>query len=344
MRPNERSSWRPSRSIRLSNSPWPPRALRIRADAIKSDDAQAPAKKCYIVLTVALSVLLAGGFLWADAQANRAMQTEDGTVLQSLVRQLAGKSVYIIDGKYYDQGKIDALASSLAAEQANFRAAAFQLKDDIKDAYALCDSNIDAFLDWYFSIATNGSVRSDISADGAQQALEKRFYALVTSDEDEKITQKVRDYLRAASDLEAKIDDGYREAEVRGENYAELPDWFVESKEFSDATALNVYRQQAENALDAARDEGILDALAKGKTLLECQFEGSVYGKEPFTKWVDATRGIAGDSNPLSDILHYASDVFDQKNRDSYRADVEARLAECKMQALAFVAQNTALG
>lgn len=112
-------------------------------------------------------------------------------------------------------------------------------------------------------------MRSDISADGAQQALEKRFYALVTSNEDEKITQKVRDYLRAASDLEAKIDDGYREAEVRGENYAELSDWFVESKEFSDAAALNAHRQQAENALDAARDEGILDALAEGKTLLE---------------------------------------------------------------------------
>lgn len=137
-------------------------------------------------------MLLAGDFLRADAQANRAMQTEDGIVLQSLARQLAGKSVYIIDGKYYDQGKID--------------------------------------------------------------------------------------------------------------------------------------------------------ALTEGKTLLECQFEGSVYGKEPFTKWVDATKGIAGDSNPLSDILHYASGVFDRKNRDSYRADVEARLAECKMQALALVAQNAALG
>ena len=59
---------------------------------------------------------------------------------------------------------------------------------------------------------------------------------------------------------------------------------------------------------------------------------------------VDATKGIAGDSNPLSDILHYALGVFDRKNRDSYRADVEARLAECKMQALALVAQNAALG
>ena len=113
----------------------------VPTDAIKSDDAQVPAKKRYIVWTVAMSALLAGGFLWADAQANRAMQTEGGTVLQSLARQLAGKSVYIIDGKYYDQGKIGALASSLSAEQANFRAAAFQLKDDIKDVYALCDSN-----------------------------------------------------------------------------------------------------------------------------------------------------------------------------------------------------------
>ena len=316
----------------------------IPTDAIKNDDAQAPMKKRYVVWTVVLSALLAGGFLWCDGQVARAMQTPGGTVLQSLARQLAGKSVYIIDGKYYDQAKIDALASSLAAEQANFRVMAFNLKDSAEKAYAECDGNIGTFLDWYFSIATNSSVRSSIPADGVQQAIESRFYALVASDEDDEITQKMRDYLQAASDLEAKIDDGYREAEVHGENYADLPDWFVESKEFADAAAVNDCRRQAEEALDAARDAGVLGALAEGKTLLAYQFENRVYGNEPFTKWVDAVSEITGESNALLDAIHYASGVFDQKNRDSYRGALQTQLGECEKQTLAIVAQNTALG
>ena len=72
-----------------------------------------------------MSVLLAGGFLWADAQANRAMQTEDGIVLQSLARQLAGKSVYIIDGKYYDQGKIDALTEGKTLLECQFEGSVY---------------------------------------------------------------------------------------------------------------------------------------------------------------------------------------------------------------------------
>lgn len=315
----------------------------IPTDAIKNNSTKSPVKKPYVVWTVALSALLAGGFLWCDGQAAQAMKTESGTVLQSLTRQLAGKSVYIIDGKYYDQAKIDALAPSLASDQTNFRAMAFNLKDAIGETYEECGDNIDAFLDWYFSIATDGSTRSSIPTDGARQAIEEHFYALVTLDEDDGITEKVKEYLQAAADLEAKIGDGYREAEVHGESYANLPDWFVESKEFTGAAAVNTYRQQAENALDAARDTGILNALAEGKSLLEYQLESYAYGDEQFTKWVEAANGIAGESNILYDALHYVSGLFDQINRDSYREAVGTWLMECEKQSLALVSQNTVL-
>ena len=143
--------------------------------------------------------------------------------------------------------------------------------------------------------------------------------------------------------MEAKIGDGYREAEVHGESYANLPDWFVESKEFTGAAAVNTYRQQAENALDAARDTGILNALAEGKSLLEYQLESYAYGDEQFTKWVEAANGIAGESNILYDALHYVSGLFDQINRDSYREAVGTWLMECEKQSLALVSQNTVL-
>ena len=309
----------------------------IPTDAIKNSDIQEPARKRYLVWTIILSALLAIGFLWGDAQVAKAMQTENGTALQSLARQLAGKSVYIIDGKYYDQTKVDALASSLAADQAHFRSMAFELKDDsAKTAYNTLDENIDGFLDWYFSIATDESVRSSISADGVQQDFENHFYAIVAADEDGQITQKVEDYLQFASDMETKVDDGFRQAEVHGENFANLPSWFVEAKEFADAYALDSCRQQAEDALDAARDCGLTSAFAEGHSLLEYQLEKYVYEKDPFKTWVEKTdRAINGDIP--SNIDSFLSSVF-QKEKSSYCSDVKEQLEKCREETLALVA------
>ena len=128
------------------------RKVFIPTDAIKNNDTQEPIRKRYLTWTIILSALLTVGFLWSDAQVAKAMQTENGTVLQSLARQLAGESVYIIDGKYYDQAKVDALASSLAADQTHFRSMAFELKRSAETAYDALDGNIDSFLDNMFIV------------------------------------------------------------------------------------------------------------------------------------------------------------------------------------------------
>lgn len=312
------------------------RKVFIPTDAIKNNDTQEPIRKRYLTWTIILSALLTVGFLWSDAQVAKAMQTENGTVLQSLARQLAGESVYIIDGKYYDQAKVNALASSLAADQTHFRSMAFELKRSAETAYDALDGNIDSFLDWYFSIATDESVRSNISADSVQQAFEDHFYAIVAVDEDEQITQETKDYLQAASDLRTKIDDGFRQAEVHGENFANLPSWFVEAKEIADAYALDSCRQQAEDVLDAARDCGLTSAFAEGHSLLEYQLEKYVYEKDPFKTWVEKTdRAINGDIP--SNIDSFLSSVF-QKEKSSYCSDVKEQLEKCREETLALVA------
>lgn len=304
------------------------RKVFIPTDAIKNNNTQTPLKKRYIILTAFLSTTLAIGFLWADGKTYQAMQTESGTALQSLARQLAGQSIYIIDGKYYDQAKIDDLALSLTTDQARFYDMAFTLRDSAEDVYATLDGNVNSFLDWYFSIAIDESVRSSIPADNVQQALENHFYTIVAADEDEQITKEVKDYLQAASDLKTKVDTGYSQAEVPSENYANLPNWFVEAKEITDAQALDSCRQQAERALDAAYDSGLTSAFAEGDSLLEHQFKNHVYGNDPFETWAEKTsKAINGDIP--SNIESYFSSVF-QNGKDSYCSEIKDQLEKCR--------------
>ena len=196
--------------------------------------------------------------------------------------------------------------------------------------------NGNSCLDWYFSITIDESVRSSIPADNVQQALEYHFYTIVAADEDEQITQKVKDYLQAASDLKTKIDTGYSQAEVPRENYANLPNWFVEAKEITDAQALDFCRQQAEHALDAAYDSGLTSAFAEGDSLLEYQFKYHVYGNDPFKAWAEKTNKAINGDIP-SNIDSFLSSVF-QKEKSSYCSDAKEQLEKCREETLALVA------
>ena len=314
----------------------------IPTDAIKNRDAQASVRKRYIICVVFLSAV------WADGKTEQAMQTGGGTALQSLARQLAGKSVYVIDGKYYDQAKIDSLTSSLDIDQANFHAKALSLERSVDTVYGTdaskgkLEENVDSFLDWYYNIATDNSVREGISANNVQQSLEDQFYERVAASEDEQITQEVKGYLQAASDLEAKIDDGYREAEVHGEQYENLPDWFVEAKENTDALRVKSYRQQVENALNAARNSGLTSAFAEGSSLLRYQLENKVYGQDPFEAWAKTTKKVIDGDIP-SNISGRIDSVL-QGKRSEYRSAVVSQIIECRTEAESLVAENIALG
>ncbi len=54
------------------------------------------------------------------------------------------------------------------------------------------------FLDWFFGIATNNSVRSSISKEDARQTMQDYFYDLVGSDADAQLTKQVNDCVETA--------------------------------------------------------------------------------------------------------------------------------------------------
>ena len=302
----------------------------------------------YVVMAAVLPVALVAGFFWGEMKVGMAMQTENGTALQEIARELAGKSVYSIDGALYDQAKIDALASSLSADEANLRTMSSQLKDSLESSYATCSGRTDAFLDWYFSIATNSSLRASIPEGGAQQALEDRFYSLVGSSEDEQLTKSMKNYLAAAANLRSSIDDGMQAAKVDGDvsqaggDGRKLPAWLVEAKEFGDAWLLKGYREEADGVLDAARDSGILAALDGGQTLLQYQFEKSVYADARFASMATSVDKLPnGGGNIVLDVLTYAGGVFDEGvSRGKYRKTLQANISACEEQAKTLLTPN----
>ena len=324
------------------------RKIFVSVDAIKRDDATQPIWWRYVVMAAVLPVALVAGFFWGEMKVGMAMQTENGTALQEIARELAGKSVYSIDGALYDQAKIDALASSLSADEANLRTMSSQLKDSLESSYATCSGRTDAFLDWYFSITTNSSLRASIPEGGAQQALEDRFYSLVGSNEDEQLTQSMKNYLAAAANLRSAIDDGMQAAKVDGDvsqaggDGRKLPAWLVEAKEFGDAWLLKGYREEADGVLDAARDSGISAALDDGKTLLQYQFEKNVYSDAQFSSMASSVDKLSnGGGNIALDVLTYAGGVFDEgMSRDKYRKTLQAGISACEDQTKTLLTPN----
>lgn len=323
------------------------RKIFVSVDAIKRDDATQPIWRRYVVMVAVLPVALVAGFFWGEAKVGMAMQTENGTALQEIARELAGKSVYSIDGALYDQAKIDALVSSLSADEANLRTMSSQLKDSLESSYTTCSGRTDAFLDWYFSIATNSSLRASIPEGGAQQALEDRFYSLVGSNEDEQLTKSMKNYLAAAANLRSSIDDGMQAAKVDGDvsqaggDGRKLPAWLVEAKEFGDAWLLKGYREEADGVLDAARDSGISAALDDGQTLLRYQFEKSVYADAQFASMVTSVDKLPNGGNIALDVLTYAGGVFDEgMSRGKYRKTLQANISACEEQAKTLLTPN----
>ena len=168
------------------------------------------------------------------------------------------------------------------------------------------------------------------------------------SNEDEQLTKSMRNYLAAAVNLRSSIDDGMQAAKVDGDvsqaggDGRKLPAWLVEAKEFGDAWLLKGYREEADGVLDAARDSGILAALDGGQTLLQYQFEKSVYADAQFASMATSVDKLPNGGNNIAlDVLTYAGGVFDEgMSRGKYRKTLQANISACEEQAKTLLTPN----
>lgn len=299
-------------------------------DAIKYEN-EVDVRVRYLVAASILPIALFGLFVWADGEVGRAMDSGKGTALQSLAHQAVATSAYRIGDTYYDRATFEEIA---LGKETDLKARVFALKEsDIPSAYDSCNGKVDAFLDWFFSIATNNSVRSNISKENARQTMQDHFYDLVGSDADAQLTKQVGDCVEVARELKKLLETGEGCDAVHLEDGSNIPSWLVDSESVGDVPLFGEYKQEAQNVIDAASASGISKAHNAKQTVLAYQFEAFVYSDDRFDSMVYSVESIAGQDNSALDFLNSLKGKVDEPLQyDRFRSDIEEMLAACRNQ------------
>lgn len=145
--------------------------------------------------------------------AEKATETEEYNCVETFIRDKIGIAAYLLDGKYYDQQAVEALIEEARQKSRSLSDEAVEkLTPLINEAYDKRVDNVDAYLDWYYSLPADydrliqffaGSIE-----DGMKAQLEEKINEGV---EDSELSEVYDDFIQQATDLEedmkAKLDE-----------------------------------------------------------------------------------------------------------------------------------------
>ena len=173
--------------------------------------------------------------------------------------------------------------------------------ETIPTAYVSCGKGIDGFLEWFFSIAKDNSVREDISKrDNIRQVMQENFYRYVGAsgddgaDFDEQLTQQVNGCIQCAEDLTNLLEEGEGCDRFRMIGEPSIPSWLVDSTDVANVPEFDSCRRLAQGVIDAARVQGVAVSLLNNQTLLEFQFSKFVFSDKLLIRWLVRLRILQG--------------------------------------------------
>lgn len=323
-------------------------------DAVRDMDASAPPVKRYVAAACILPIVLAMVFLAADVRLASVAQTQEYTAAESCIRERLGVVVNTIDGKYYDARQIEELKERLKTKSDALASEGAQtLVPLINDSFDKRVQNVDAYLDWYYSLPADyerlaqfftGTVES-----GVREQLETQLNEGVDESE---LNEKLNYYLEQSKALEAELFEGLEACEV-----AEVPDWLKVSSEDLDAAFLDGPLEPTHKLLDAGTRMGISAGAGIVSGFIVKKVVERIAAKPVFTKIVStltkklAVRGllaaggtaiapIAGTAVGIGigvagDFLFLKAD--EAMNRESYKAELIAAIEESSTEMLEMV-------
>ena len=192
-------------------------------DAGVSPDA-APAKvvKRNVVVAIVLPVVLVGLYLAADSMVAKASQTQEYTAAQRFVRDQVDLAVYVLDGSYYEyqsvqealnQAKLDAAALAQEAQET--------LVPLINASYDARIANVDAYLDWYYSLPADYERLLSLITGSVEEFVQDQFVAQIEAGVDDTAFEV---QLRAYWDRAEALKDGLME-QIAACEIAGIPEW-----------------------------------------------------------------------------------------------------------------------
>ena len=179
-----------------------------------------------IVVAVVLPVALVGLYMAADSEY---------TAAQLFVRDQVDLAVYVLDGTYYEyqavqealnQAKLDAAA---LAEEAQAT-----LLPLINASYDARVANVDAYLDWYYSLPADYERLLSLITGSVEEFAQDQFVAQIEAGVDDTAFEaQLQTYWDRAEALKDNLMERIADCEIAG-----IPEWLPEVKDEVTADAL----------------------------------------------------------------------------------------------------------
>ena len=257
-------------------------------DAVREPEAGHPIAGGYVAAVVAMAVLMAVGYLAADAKVAEVAQTEDYTAAESFVRDQVGLAAYVIDGKYYEDQKartaIDALGArsdELAAEREK------AMTPLINEAFDKRVANVDAYLDWYYSLPADYERLARFFAgtveDGMREQLKEQLEQGI---DDSEFSEKMAYYQERSQELVDDLNAALADAEITG-----IPEWLVVPTETLAAGELPGPLAPTQKFLDAGERMGVSAGIGAVTSVVATKIVQRIVEKSFFKKIVAELSG-----------------------------------------------------
>ena len=307
----------------------------LENDENRSDER--PLLKRYVVLSAALPIALAGGFVCADANATDIMSSREYTLAQEFARNSVSFAVYVYDGKYYDMQAVDdMLARAHEASEELSRDARERLVPLINASFDARVANVDAYLDWYYRLFGDWELLAQVVQGTAEDYAKEQFTAYIEEGiDDTELNAALGDYLKSTEALRTDTLEELSNYEITGD----YPDWLL-----TEVTAEGVLDQKlagtlepTQKFLDAGKRLGISAATGIATGFIAKKLISRIVKKAVFKTLVERVTGLVTASSTAAAggppgvavgvITAIAADIALQKadelmNRESYKQEI----------------------
>ena len=243
----------------------------------------APVRK-YVICACVLPALLVAGFLVADAQVAKAVATKEVTAAEGFVRDTVDIAVYVMDGKYYDQQQAYALANETRGRSAQLASdAASTLPLLVNAIYDACLDNVDAYLDWYYSLPADYTRLAGMVTGSVDEYVQNTFKEKIQEGVDESMLAAQLDMYRSqAEELEQDYKTRLASLEVTG-----VPGWIVTPMDMSGISLdfADIAPEAQMMTMEGRATVGAVSGAAVGVAVGE-KLVSKMGGKEVFKKLV----------------------------------------------------------
>lgn len=208
----------------------------------------------YIAFACIFPLMLTIAFPVCDLVTKNAAETEEFNSVESFIQDKIGIAVYYLDGKYYDQQAVNALIAEAKQKSQNISSEATEkLVPLINDAYDKRIENIDAYLEWYYSLPADydrliqfftGSIE-----DGMKAQLNEKINMNI---EDSELAKLYDEYIQQTTELKADVTEKLSEYELE-----DIPAFLIVDETDLSSDFLAESMKPAEQLLDSRLRLGI---------------------------------------------------------------------------------------